>query len=168
MRLFIASPVKLDDYASIQKDFKDIIEGRWVKEENLHLTWVFLGNVKDEDSIINKLKKISPLVNKADIEELGYFGRPPRVFFAKAEKKSLYEKAGTFKEAGFDLYRFKPHVTLCRIKTIHDYKAYKEKLKEYREKIMGLILPEINLYESRLTSEGAEYTCIYKIKSIQS
>jgi len=163
MRLFIASPVKLDDYASIQEDFKDIIEGKWVEEENLHLTWVFLGDVKDEKPIIDKLKKISPLESEVGIAEMGYFGRPPRVLFANAEEKILYHKAREFKETGFDLYRFKPHITLCRIKTIHDYKAYKEKLKAYREKKLGLILPKINLYESRLTSEGAEYVCRYNL-----
>jgi len=166
VRLFIASPVILDDYASIQEDFKDIIEGKWIEEENLHLTWVFLGDVKDEKPVIEKLTKIAPLESEVSIEEMGYFGRPPRVLFAKAEEKLLYNKAREFKEAGFDLYRFKPHITLCRIKTIHDYKAYKEKLKTYREKALGLILPEINLYESTLTSEGAEYACIYKIENL--
>ena len=163
MRLFIASPIILDDYASIKEDFKDIIEGKWVEEENLHLTWVFLGDVKSEKPVIDKLKKISPLGNEVVIEEMGYFGRPPRVLFAKAEEKLLYDKARDFKEAGFNLYRFKPHITLCRIKTIRDYKAYKEKLKTYREKSLGLILPETSLYESTLTSEGAEYTCRYTI-----
>ena len=166
MRLFIASPIILNDYVSIQEDFKDIIEGKWVEEENLHLTWVFLGDLKNEKPIINKLKKISMLESEIGIEKMGYFGRPPRVLFAKAEEKLLYNKAREFKEAGFDLYRFKPHITLCRIKTIHDYKAYKEKLKEYREKRLGLILPEINLYESTLTSEGAEYACRYKIENL--
>ena len=158
MRLFIASPIILDDYASIQEDFKDIIEGKWVEEENLHLTWVFLGDVKNEKPIIDKLKKISPLESEVGIEEMGYFGRPPRVLFAKTEEKLLYYKAKEFKETGFDLYRFKPHITLCRIKTIHDYKAYKEKLKSYREKSLGLILPEINLYKSVLTDQGALHT----------
>ena len=166
MRLFIASPIILDDYASIQEDFKDIIEGKWVKEENLHLTWVFLGDVKNEKTIIDKLKKISLMESEIGIEEMGYFGRPPRVLFAKAKEKPLYDKAREFKETGFDLYRFKPHITLCRIKTIHDYKAYKEKLKTYREKTLGLILSEINLYESRLTSEGAEYACKYTVENL--
>ena len=164
MRLFIASPIILDDYASIKEDFKDIIEGKWVEEENLHLTWVFLGDVENEKPAIDKLKEMSPLKSKVSIEELGYFGRPPRVFFTKAEEKELYDKAKEFRDAGFDLYRFKPHMTLCRIKKIHDYKAYKEKLKTYRKKALGLILPEINLYESTLTSKGAEYVCKYKIE----
>jgi len=162
MRLFIASPIRLNDYASIQEDFKDIIEGKWVEEKNLHLTWVFLGDVKNENPIIDKLKKIAPLEGEVGIEEMGYFGRPPRIFFAKAEEKLLYNKAREFKEAGFDLYRFKPHITLCRIKTIHDYKAYKEKIKEYREKKLGMILPRMALYESKRTSQGLEYQIIYQ------
>jgi 2'-5' RNA ligase len=162
MRLFIASPVRLDDYTAIQEDFKDIIEGKWVEEKNLHLTWVFLGDVKNENPIIDKLKKIAPLEGEVGIEEMGYFGRPPRIFFAKAEEKLLYNKAREFKEAGFDLYRFKPHITLCRIKTIHDYKAYKEKIKEYREKKLGMILPRMALYESKRTSQGLEYQIIYQ------
>ena len=164
MRLFIASPIILDDYASIQEDFKDIIEGKWVEEQNLHLTWVFLGDLKDEKAVIDRLKEISPLERNIGIKELGYFGRPPRVFFAKSEKKELYDKAKEFKNAGFDLYRFKPHMTLCRIKAIHNYKAYKEKLKLYREKELGLILPKIQLYESTLSPKGAEYTCRYTIE----
>jgi len=164
MRLFIASPVILDDYASIKEDFKDIIEGKWVEEQNLHLTWVFLGDMEDERAVIEKLKEISPLERNIGIKELGYFGRPPRVFFSKSEEIELYDKAKEFRNAGFDLYRFKPHMTLCRIKAIHDYKAYKEKLKSYREKELGLILPKIHLYESTLTSKGAEYTCRYTLE----
>ena len=164
MKLFIASPIILDDYASIQEDFKGIIEGKWVEDEKLHLTWVFLGNVVDELPIIDKLKTISPLENTIGIKELGYFGRPPRVFFARSEEKILYDKAREFRESGFDLYRFKPHMTLCRIKTIHNYKAYKEKLKTYREKSLGIILPEINLYESTLCTKGTQYSCRYTIK----
>lgn len=164
MRLFIASPIILNDYASIQEDFKGIIEGKWVEEQNLHLTWVFLGDVDDDKPVINKLKEISPLENSIDIKELGYFGRPPKIFFTKSEEKILYYKAREFRDSGFDLYRFKPHMTLCRIKTILDYKAYKERLKTYRERSLGIILPEINLYESTLSPKGAQYSCRYTIK----
>jgi len=165
MRLFIASPVRLENYTGIKSDFNDIFSGKWVEENNLHLTWIFLGNVTDSKTVIKKMQKIQTLEREMDIAELGFFGRPPRILFAKAEEKLLYNKARAFKEAGFDLYRFKPHITLCRIKTIHDYKAYKEKLKEYRKKVLGLILPEINLYESTLTSEGVKYTCKYTLET---
>jgi len=160
MRLFIASPVILNDYASIKADFEGIIEGKWVEEKNLHLTWVFLGEVDDPEPIISKLSTILPLEAPVESEGLGYFGRPPKVFFAKAEFKLLYDKAREFKEAGFDLYRFKPHITLCRIKQIHDYRAYKEIRKNYREKKLGMVLPQIHLYKSELTPKGAVHTML--------
>ncbi len=165
MRLFIASPVILDDYSSIKEDFSDIIEGTWVEEENLHLTWVFLGDVREIKPIIDKLKGVSPLEHQITMKELGYFGRPPKIFFAKSEEKALYDTAREFRDSGFDLYRFKPHITLCRIKTIHDYKAYKEKLKNYRKKTLGKILPKIGVYESTPDAEGTVYTCRHEIKS---
>ena len=152
MRLFIASPVKLDNYASIKEDFKDIIEGKWTDEKKLHLTWVFLSKHPTLSDTKEKMSALTNLVNEVEISELGYFGKPPRILFAKAEQKALYEKAGEFKTAGFDLYRFKPHITLCRIEKIHDYKAYKEKMKEYRDKKLGIISPQIILYESKHTS----------------
>ena len=164
MRLFIASPVILDDYASIKADFAHIIEGTWVEEKNLHMTWVFLGEIPKAKSTIARMSSLTDLESEVQIAELGYFGRPPKIFFARAEQKILYEKARHFKEAGFDLYRFKPHITLCRIKAIHDYKAYKEKMKSYREKKLGIILPQISLYESKRTSKGLEYQSIFEIK----
>ncbi len=164
MRLFIASPIILDDYASIKEDFSGIIEGKWVAEDHLHLTWAFLGEVKEIEPIIDKLRNITPMECEVSIAELGYFGRPPKIFFAKAEEKLLYDKAREFKNAGFDLYRFKPHITLCRINAIRDYKAYKEMLKTYREKQLGVILPEISLYQSTLTKEGSLYERKFDIK----
>jgi len=120
--------------------------------------------VKEEKPIIERLEGMFPLEDQSIIKALGYFGRPPKIFFARSEEKTLYDKARELRNAGFDLYRFKPHITLCRIKAIHDYKAYKEKLKSYRERSLGMILPEIHLYESSLSSEGAHYRCRYTLK----
>ena len=163
MRLFIASPVRLDDYTAIKEDFTDIIQGTWVEEHKLHLTWVFLSEHPTAQETIEKMTSLTKLQNEVPIAELGYFGRPPRILFAKAEQTVLYEKAKEFKTAGFDLYRFKPHVTLCRISQIHDYKAYKEKMKTYRERLLGKVLPQIILYESKHTSRGLEYQSMHEI-----
>ena len=164
MRLFIASPVELFAYQKIREDFKDIIEGKWVEEENLHLTWVFLGELPSSVPVIEKLQQLTPLEKHFEIASLGYFGRPPRVFFAKAEEKLLYEKAASFREAGFDLYRFKPHITLCRIKQIHNYCAFKNIKQHYKEMILGEILPKITLYESQLSQNGPEYRALYTLE----
>jgi len=165
MRLFIASPVILDNYAAIKADFKDIIEGNWTDEKKLHLTWVFLSEHPTADDTIEQMAPLSNLQSEVEVAELGYFGKPPRILFGRADHKALYDKAREFKAAGFDLYRFKPHVTLCRIESIRDYKAYKEKMQIYKEKKLGIILPQITLYESKRTSRGLEYQAIHTIKS---
>ncbi len=163
MRLFIASPVKLDNYASIKEDFKDIIEGKWVEEEKLHLTWVFLSKHPTLQETKEKMAALTNLESEVEVAELGFFGTPPRIFFAKAQEKALYEKARSFKEAGFEMYRFKPHITLCRIEKILDYRAYKEKMKTYREKKLGVILPQIILYQSKHTSRGMKYQSLFEV-----
>jgi len=166
VRLFIASPVIIDNYASIKEDFKDIIQGKWVEENKLHITWVFLTEHPTLQDTKEKMASLTNLESEVKIAELGYFGTPPRIFFAKAEQKALYEKAREFKAAGFDLYRFKPHITLCRIEKILDYKSYKEKMKTYREKTLGIILPQIILYESKHTSRSMKYQSLYEVETI--
>lgn len=165
MRLFIASPVKLDDYNAIKNDFEGIIEGKWVEEEKLHLTWVFLSKHPTLQETKEKMTALTNLESEVEVAELGYFGTPPRILFAKAQEKALYEKAREFKEAGFEMYRFKPHITLCRIEKILNYKAYKEKMKTYREKNLGVILPSIILYESKHTSRGMKYQRLYEVET---
>lgn len=164
MRLFVASPIILNDYPSIKKGFNGIIEGKWTEEDHLHLTWVFLGEVKEAEPVIERLSGITRLESEVGVAELGYFGRPPKIFFAKAEEKILYYKAREFKATGFDMYRFKPHITLCHIKTIHNYKAYKEILNHYQDKILGSVLPQISLYQSTLNEKGPLYKCIFDIE----
>lgn len=164
MRLFIASPVILDDYTSIKEDFKDIIEGRWTDEKKLHLTWIFLSEHPALSETKVKMSGLTNLEGEVEIAEMGFFGKPPRILFAKAEQTVLYKKANEFKTAGFDFHHFKPHITLCRIEKIHNYKAYKEKMKTYKEKSLGIILPSIVLYESKRTSKGFEYHSRYEVE----
>jgi 2'-5' RNA ligase len=162
MRLFIASAVKLEDYGKIIEDFSDVIKGKWVKEENLHLTWVFLGEQKEAAPFGELLQNIPPLSRKVPVRGMGYFGRPPKIFYANTKGKVLFDTASAFERAGFQIGRFRPHITLCRIKKILDYSVYKERVKSYRNKVLGTVLPEIILYESRLTQEGANYIEIMK------
>jgi len=163
MRLFIASPVRVDDYPALMADFSAILEGKWVEEENLHLTWIFLGTQNSPEPIIKKMRALPPLQEAYPLTGLGTFDHPPRILFARSHERILYDRAREFRKRGFDLTRFTPHVTLCRIKKIRNYKRFKELKKDYEEKILGEIVPEIALYESVLTKERAYYK---KIESV--
>jgi len=161
MRLFIASPVMLHNYHAIKEDFKDIVEGRWTEEKKLHLTWVFLSEHPTLTDTKEKMSALTPIENEVEISDIGYFGEPPRILFAKAEQEVLYEKAKEFQAVGFKLHHFKPHITLCRIEKILDNEAYEAKMKVYSEKPLGIILPKIVLYESKHSAKGYKYQSLY-------
>jgi len=164
MRLFIASPVVLDDFAGVQKSFEGIVKGRWVKEESLHLTWIFLGEHEQVVPIISRLRKLSPLKKPLALQGLGFFGKPARILYAKTEDETMfYVKAKAFERVGFKMDRFKPHVTLCRMKQIENFVSFRRKVASFGSEKLGDILPELVLYESVLTPQGAKYRAIEKV-----
>ncbi|WP_457608419.1 RNA 2',3'-cyclic phosphodiesterase [Nitratifractor sp.] len=157
MRLFIASPVILYDYTSIRRDFSTILNGKWVEERNLHLTWVFLGEQESTEPILERMKEIAPLSCPVLLSSLGLFGTPPHILYSSSRTRKLHRKAREFVEAGIELRHFNPHVTLCRIKKIRDWKRFKKMNGVFIGKVTGMILPEILLFESRLSPEGPIY-----------
>ncbi len=150
MRLFVASPVKIPVYKEILEEFSPLIKGRWVEEENLHMTWVFLGESDDCEQYLDMVGKISPLKESISVNSLETFGRGVRIFFAKPQTKRILQKIDEFQRAGFKMEKFKPHVTLCRVKRVLDKKAFREKMESYKGKNIGLVTKEIKLYESIL------------------
>jgi 2'-5' RNA ligase len=163
MRLFIASPVLLYNYTQLREEFSSVLQGKWVEESSLHLTWIFLGEQPSADPWKEKLQRLTALEWPIPLQGLGSFGRPPRIFHLKARDPQLYAKARELKSNGLEAYRFTPHVTLCRIEKIKNWREYKNLLEKYREKTLGEILPEIALYESTLCKGGSIYR---KIESI--
>jgi len=159
MRLFIASKAKVENYASIIDSFRDIIDAKWVEEENLHLTWVFLGEVNSALPFEMKLKRISNIDVNISAQGLGYFGKPPRVLFIKCENSHIREKVSEFESNGFDMSRFQAHITLCRIKHIHNFREFKNKI-ESLSTVSAQIDREISLFKSTLTPKGPIYTKI--------
>ena len=135
-RLFIASFVdsKLlaDFYKNIKTDFKNAVGGKWVDENNLHITHKFLGDV-EENKIASIKKALMPEIDRAHECEL-YFSGPdtfslknPRILFIKAEDKkntlaglnSACERAMV--KAGFppEDKPFNPHITIMRMKSVN-------------------------------------------------
>lgn len=157
MRLFIASPAIVENYTAIREEFSPTLRGRWPDEAALHLTWAFLGEVPDPEPFLARMREIPPLHATIPLRSLGTFGRPPRILYAGANAKALQKTRSAFEAAGFDMFRFRPHVTLCRIKNIIDKKSFRESKEKYRGKSLGKILPEIALYRSTLTEKGPIY-----------
>ncbi|MCX7760676.1 MAG: RNA 2',3'-cyclic phosphodiesterase [Hydrogenothermaceae bacterium] len=172
-RIFIGTFLTIDiekHLTQIKKDFGGVISGRWVKKSNLHLTFKFIGDVPVER--IHALKEVLSGIIDVDIDTeiylkgLGVFPNinQPKILYLKV--KPTKELLDIQKEVEDRLYilgfkkeikRFIPHITINRIKEAK-ISQLMEKLQKYEEKSFGSQKRvRINIIESILNREGAEY-----------
>ena len=158
-RLFLALPAILDDYEAIQSDFAEVLKGRWVPPENLHLTLSFFGSVDDPEALAEKLSLLKMQLTPSIIGGMGCFVRK-KILFATVENPSLevlYEEVNTF----FELPVRRPfvgHVTLIRFKKIVDEAKFNDTLERYHDHPIGSLGAHPLLMQSTLLPDGAKYS----------
>jgi 2'-5' RNA ligase len=157
MRLFIASPATIYDYDGLRHSFDAVLSGKWVEEENLHLTWYFAGELDSPDEIVQKLNAVEVPTEGMEIESLRSFSRTPQILYASVSESFVASTIASFERAGFGMKGFKAHVTLCRVKRVLDRKSYEKGIKRYEGRVVGKITPSIILYKSTLTPKGPIY-----------
>jgi len=138
---------------------------KWVKPENLHITLLFVGEVKDENllDIIERTKKaaedISPF--QLNLGEVCYDNKKaPRLVWLKLAKNEqlsqIAENLGNFD--------FSPHITLARIRTWQWKYINPEEQPEININIEEEILvSSLDIMESVLKRSGPEYIALQKI-----
>lgn len=181
-RLFIATPI-ITLSAEIQKISADLRfrlrhdDIVWVKDEVRHLTLRFLGATPSQQV---------PLVRKAleescaacnpftlSVNKIGVFGshyhpeilwlgfehfEPFRDLFDVLEPKLL--ACGFEKNYG----NFVPHITLGRIKRLHDKHKFWDSIEAVPKPFSQEIsITEMNLYQSFLHKDGPEYKVIGRV-----
>ena len=174
-RLFIGTfiepkPLK-SKYSKIKKELGGILPGRWIKPENFHITFKFLGNVPEEEipEIQTSLKEYLDKLQNAQFElkGLGVFPNMenPKVLYIKViDTDGILEKMQKFTEQKMEQLGFQkenrpfiPHITLKRIKYA-DVDKLKQKLEKYKETNFGKQdTVELNLIESITNPKGAVY-----------
>ncbi len=154
---------------------------RWVKKENLHITLLFIGSVRDEE--IPKISQIVKDVAQSQkpfslrIEKVSYGPPkkiPPRLIWVEVERKpELSEIAKKLKkemaESGIlrkvEQREFSPHITLARIKSFWWKRMEPEERPEIeREIALDFEVNSIEIMESKLKKTGAEYTALESAK----
>lgn len=173
-RLFIAIHIKpseefLDVFDSIKEQLSDE-NIKWVDEENLHLTLRFIGEVDEDKALIigdklHHLKPPSPII--FSIEGLGLFGSitDPKVVVTHIKHtqdlSQLAEEINdVLLQCGVPLPEkpFIPHLTLGRIKRLHDKKLLQELISDLRNHYFQQInSTEFVLFESILRPQGPVY-----------
>ncbi len=182
MRLFVAleiPPGVRDNLAAFLKEMRaltgQIAEKRvkWVREDNLHVTLKFIGEVADAklDGIRAALSTVragAPL--ELRVRGLSFFpseDRPTVLWTGLDAPANLPTLAGDIDGAmetqGIARERraFVPHLTLARFAPPGMHKKLLEAIKQNRERDFGSFQAhEFHLIESKLKSSGAEYTSV--------
>ena len=181
-RLFIATKINLNDTCrhllhNIQQVTRhDTIT--WVEDDVCHLTLRFLGKTPDFQIPLIKeaMKKATTSFNpfSLQIDKLGFFGSryAPTVIWLGFKEFEIYRQLflsleQQLQSSGFEAHQgnFVPHITLGRIKMIHNKKRFWELMQPFTEKVSQEVpIHEIILYQSKLTPEGAVYRALFTQK----
>ena len=161
-----------------QRELKKI-PARWAKEDNLHITLIFLGNLKDEElfevsQVIQDVSRsVSPFTIRLNKICYGPPGKiPPRMIWILGEKSqplanlresSEKELLAADKLGGIKIERreFAPHITLGRIRQWEWQRLDPEEIQETEKDIsLSFEVQSIELMESRLKRGGTEYAIL--------
>jgi 2'-5' RNA ligase len=148
---------------------------RWVKQEGMHLTLKFLGEINEEkvSQIKSILKQISEKYKPFPLRVKGTGTFPPKskvprvLWVAIEEVEDLKRLQSNIEEEmesiGFPKERrtFHPHLTLGRVKTFSDIKETLYYLEKHRDKNFGeMEAKKITFFRSVLKPTGAEYSVL--------
>jgi len=147
---------------------------------SIHLTLKFLGDI-DPEQVAPILESLEPKISSFEpvslrIRGLGVFPSlsRPRVAWAgvvDAEGRLARLQSGVeeaLQECGFEPEprKFSPHITLARIKSVGNRVLFTALLGQMRDFDMGSsTVRTVNLYQSILRPEGAEYRVLGGISS---
>ena len=143
---------------------------RWQSRNQLHMTLVFIGSVKDED--LDTLSYVASLVSmpafEVEVTGLGAFGHPehPRNLWAgvspEAPVAELYDQlSAQVAAAGFETEHrgFRPHITVSRFRK--QAASIVSLLEEHGQDRFGVLpVTEFVLFESAPGAGGSVYTVI--------
>ena len=68
-------PVTLFDYKYLQDGFENIIQGRWVPEQNLHLTLQFFADRYEKDFLIELISALDLQPKTSELKGLSLLTR---------------------------------------------------------------------------------------------
>jgi 2'-5' RNA ligase len=178
-RIFIAInlPENLKKQLSLYESKWPELPCRWTRPENLHITLVFLGYVKDEElPEILEITKTAALKNKSfsiRLKKICYGPtdkKPVRMVWAEGEKSRELAVLQTDLENGLhggvtnfkkEARAFTPHITMGRLK-LWEFRAMEpqERPEISEDVLLDFEVNSIEIMESHLKRTGAEYTVL--------
>lgn len=184
VRTFIAvdpgGPIR-DHLVNVQRKLaREVSDVKWVEDDNLHLTLLFLGEVRDRDlpGVCRAVSKVAQDMASfaIKVKGIGCFPNPrrPRVVWAGVGQgaEEVIALHDALEEPLFQLgcYRreerqFTPHVTLGRSKSDEPSEQLSRVLPQYADWHGGDgVVREVLVMSSELTKQGPEYTVLARSK----
>lgn len=172
MRSFVAVDIPgrvKKKLAALQDELraKEICKGKFVAPENMHITLKFLGDISEEEvkQVKEKLEFVEKERFEAEIVKLGCFRRKfDVVLFAEVRAPGLFELQKKVDEKLLNMFdrnnRFKAHLTLARVKRVHDEKELERFLGKHTSSKFSV--DSFSLYKSDLGPEGPVYKRLMK------
>jgi len=180
IRIFLAFELPMEIKSIVTRVSEELRKStfnlKWIKVDNIHLTVVFMGNIKMDDipAIGDKIQKVCLKYGSFNIllNGMGCFPnrRNPRVLWLGLDGD--LERISHFRDAlqkhlipfgvKQEKRRFKPHLTLGRFRKSKKIDPpLDESLLKYKELASpDCLLNELVLFKSDLKPSGAEYTKI--------
>ena len=144
--------------------------GKKIKNQNLHLTLKFLGEVNKEKikEVIRRLNKIKFNRLNAKIDSVGVFSEKSiRIIWLHVN--GFYELQKIIDDSLKDLFekenRFMSHLTIARVKNVKNKKLFLYKLNEMNIPNLEFKVNKFYLMSSKLSSRGPKYSIIKIFKS---
>lgn len=153
------------------------LPARWTKEDNLHITLVFLGYLSDEEmsvtaAILSEVAGRHPVFS-INLKRICYGPPkklPPKMVWAMGERskelsslkedleKSLLERGVRFLS---EKRYFVPHITLARLNTLEWRRIEPDERPQVNEDIgLNFEVHSIELMESQLRRAGPDYSIL--------
>jgi RNA 2',3'-cyclic 3'-phosphodiesterase len=168
MRLFVGIPLAaalVEELAAVSVRLQGKGDDlRWSAPESWHITLQFLGNTREYECIVARLRALRAAPVAVRMEGLGFFDRAG-VFFAGvtlARELAALQQQVTNATGGCgfvpETRPYHPHITLARSKTKGAQALRELKSRIQREpKFSGFEAEEFVLYESHLGAGGSRY-----------
>jgi 2'-5' RNA ligase len=184
IRSFIAIEIEneetLKKIIKLKHDLENLgLDGKFVEDENIHLTIRFLGEVAIStiEQIKEVLNYVTSVIKPFEIRIAGLGAFPnthrPRVIWVGIisgfEKlagirriiDSEIVKRG-LKDVQRDRHEFSPHITIARLKSYKNLERLKQQFLKYENYEFGVTeVTQIKLKKSTLTPSGPIYSDIY-------
>ncbi len=167
MRCFVAIPLP-EDLCFLLKDFSQKFSFRGVKlvhHENMHLTLFFLGDVKNLDVVISKLRSVNFKSFKLKTTKQGFFRNEKDIrslWLGVDNSEELFSFWAELNKIFCQERVFIPHITFARVKFVNkkDKQLLLDLLKNSNLKEFSFKVNSFKLYSSELTEIGPVHRVI--------